>query len=219
MNVATTDRLLALLLLPLVLPVLGILFVLMIVMQGRPFLYVSERMCSVDQSFNLYKIRTMRPDASDEGVSGGHSRSRMTPLGYWLRRLRLDELPQIFNVLRGDIRFIGPRPPLRKHMELCPQRYGRLFSMTKPGITGLATVTVHAREERLLSRCVTEEESERVYRERCLPLKLRLEGMYLRKRSFALNAMILWRTFSKLTLTGRRKPLRPTRLQRVLTNV
>lgn len=199
----TFDRAFATLLLPLVLPVLGFLYVLALLSQGRPFIYASERMRDADTSFRLYKIRTMRPPGfgDREGALGGHLAHRVTPLGVWLRRLRLDELPQIFNVIRGDIRFIGPRPPLRKHVEACPRRYRRLLASTRPGITGLATVMVHAREERLLSACRTAEETELVYQRRCLPVKLRLDMIYQRKRSLVLDLMVLWRTFARLLPT------------------
>ncbi|MDA9865431.1 sugar transferase [bacterium] len=195
------DRAFAILLLPLILPALAVLYVLAMLLQGRPFIYSSERMRDADTSFRLFKIRTMRPPGfgEREGALGGHLEHRVTPMGVWLRRLRLDELPQIFNVIRGDIRFIGPRPPLRKHVEACPRRYRQLLALTRPGITGLATVMVHAREERLLSACRSEEETEVVYLRRCLPVKLRLDMIYQRKRSPILDLLVLWRTFAGLS--------------------
>lgn len=198
------DRAFATLLLPLILPVLGLLYVLVVLAQGRPFIYASERMRDADTSFRLYKICTLRPPGfgDQEGALGGHLKHRITPLGACLRRLRLDELPQIFNVISGDIRFIGPRPPLRKHVEACPRRYRRLLASTRPGITGLATVMVHAREERLLSACRTAEETELVYQRRCLPIKLRLDLIYQRKRCLVLDFLVLWRTFARLLPAG-----------------
>ena len=209
----TIDRVIACLMLPLVLPVLAVLCAIVLLVQGRPFLFASERMRDADTPFMLYKIRTMRPPVpgAGEGVLGGHLKTRVTPLGAWLRRFRLDELPQIFNVIRGDIRFIGPRPPLRRHVAACPRRYRRLLAATRPGITGLATVMVHAREERLLSACRTAEEAERVYRRRCLPVKLRLDMIYLSNRSLTLDLLVLWRTFARLVSAERpgRQPVAP----------
>ena len=129
---------------------------------------------------------------------GGAGKARVTPVGAVLRRTRLDELPQIFNVVRGDMRFIGPRPPLPRHVAAYPEIYGRILRRSRPGITGLATVTVHEREERILSRCSSVAESEEVYVRRCLPVKLRLDMIYARRRSVWLDALILWRTFSRL---------------------
>ncbi len=194
------DRIIALLLLPAILVVLAILYVVTVSLQGRPFIFASERMRDADTPFKLYKIRTLHPSCPGdrEGVLAGHARQRVTPIGWWLRRLRLDELPQIFNVIRGDIRFIGPRPPLRRHVAACPARFRKLLRDTQPGITGLATVMVHAREERLLSKCRTAEEAEDVYVRTCLPLKMRLDMIYQERRSYRLDALILWRTFARL---------------------
>lgn len=193
------SRLIAALLLPVILVMLTLLFVVVTALQGRPFFYASERMRDTKTPFRLYKIRTMTPvETSEEMVLGGHLRSRITPIGRVLRRTRLDELPQIFNVLRGDIGFIGPRPPLRRHVEACPMRYRQVLDVARPGITGLSTVMVHHREERLLSRCRSAAETEAAYLEHCLPLKLRLDLLYANKRGVSLNLLILWRTFARL---------------------
>ncbi|MEM9426989.1 MAG: sugar transferase [Pseudomonadota bacterium] len=193
------SQLVAVLLLPVILVMLSLLFVVVTALQGRPFFYASERMRDSKTPFRLYKIRTMTPvETSEEMVLGGHLRSRITPVGRVLRRTRLDELPQIFNVLRGDIGFIGPRPPLRRHVEACPTRYRHVLDAARPGITGLSTVMVHHREERLLSRCTSAAETEAVYLAHCLPLKLRLDLLYAENRGVLLNLLILWRTFARL---------------------
>lgn len=194
------ERLIACLLLPAILPVLGVLWVVVVGVQGRPFLYRSERMRDLRTPFRLYKIRTMHPALPDatETALGGHARARVTRIGAVLRRTRLDELPQIFNVIRGDIGFVGPRPPLRRHVEARADIYGPLLARSRPGITGLATVMVHAREERLLSACLSPEETEEVYLRRCLPVKLRLDLLYAARRSLFLDALIVWRTFARL---------------------
>lgn len=194
------DRMVALILLPIVLPILAVLYVAVLALQGRPFIYASQRMRDADTSFSLYKIRTMDAHPLDvEGVLGGHKKRRVTPVGAWLRRYRLDELPQIFNVIKGDMRFIGPRPPLPQHLAACPRRYRRLLAGSRPGITGLATVMVHAREERLLSSCASAEETEQVYLRRCLPVKLHLDAIYQQNRSFRLDLAVLWLTFVRLS--------------------
>ena len=123
--------------------------------------------------------------------------SMVTPVGQVLRRFRLDELPQIFNVLKGDIRFIGPRPPLRHYVEAYPALYRQVL-MSKPGITGLATVMLHRREERILSKCKTAQESDRAYRLHCIFPKARLDLLYERRRSFGLDLMIVFWTFARL---------------------
>lgn len=194
------SQILALALLPFVLAVLGVLYVLALVLQGRPFLYESERMRGPEMPFRLYKIRTMTPaEGVRELALGGYQKSRITLLGHALRRTRLDELPQIFNVLRGDIGFIGPRPPLRRHFDAFPERYKAVLSATRPGITGLSTVMVHRREERILSRCRSAAETEAMYLAHCLPIKLRLDMLYARKRSGVLDLLILWWTIARLS--------------------
>ena len=194
------DQVFALILCPFVLFLLCVLYVIVVPLQGRPFFFSSERMRNIDQTFSLLKIRTMELPCHKECESalGGDQKSRVTPIGAILRRTRLDELPQILNVLRGELRFIGPRPPLGRYVALYPDLYRAVLADTPPGITGLATVVLHAREERLLSRCQTSDETDRVYRQRCIPIKARLDLIYRDRRSWALNARILWMTASRL---------------------
>lgn len=201
------DRVVALILLPAVLILLAILFVVALVLQGRPFVYRSERMCAPERSFHLLKIRTMEPvdEAEADAVLGGDQAWRVTPLGRFLRRTRLDELPQIFNVLRGDMRIVGPRPPLRRYVESYPDLYARVLAVP-PGITGLATVMTYRREERLLSRCRTREDTDRVYRQYCVPLKARLDLIYLERRSLGLDLFIMWRTVCRILGREVRRP-------------
>ena len=194
------DQVFAMALLPIILPLLAILYVVVVPLQGRPFFFASERMCNTEEAFLLIKLRTMEPRGSEgvETVSGGAEARRITPVGDFLRRSRLDELPQIFNVLKGDIRFIGPRPPLRRYVEAMPKLYEDVLGDTPPGITGLATVTLHGWEERLMSECQSDWEALEVYYRRCLPLKARLDRIYRDNQSMSLNLLILWRTFSRL---------------------
>ncbi|MBR9763238.1 MAG: sugar transferase, partial [Rhodobacteraceae bacterium] len=153
---------------------------------GRPVLFGSERMRTPEHPFILWKFRTMTPDAHDHGVSGGDKAGRITRLGRRLRRSRLDELPQLWNLLRGDISVVGPRPPLRRYVEAYPQLYARILRC-RPGLTGLATVLFHRREAALLAPCRSPEETERIYRTRCLPVKARLDLRYAARRGLGLD--------------------------------
>lgn len=186
----------------LALPVTVILFVLYVIvvpLQGRPFFFASERMKAPGESFRLLKIRTMHPpdERDEQRVLGGDLAGRVTAIGRILRKTRLDELPQIYNVLRGDMAFIGPRPPLRRYVETYPDIYSEVLRR-RPGITGLATVMLHRREERLLSACRDPLETDRVYREFCIPMKARLDRIYDENSGIRLDAMIVWRTFAGL---------------------
>src|SRR5690606_7107976 len=118
--------------------------------QGRPVLYGAERMHAPGHPFTLWKFRTMRPATGDSGVSGGDKAARITGPGRFLRRTRLDELPQLFNILRGDMSFVGPRPPLRQYVEAFPALYAEVLAC-RPGVTGLATLVFHRHEERILA--------------------------------------------------------------------
>lgn len=193
----TFDFCLALLLLLVVSPLLISLTISIWLTDGRPVFYVSERMRHPDRSFSLWKLRTMRANSHDSGVSGGDKSDRITPIGRILRRYRLDELPQLWNILRGDMSFVGPRPPLRQYTDAFPELYDRVLKC-RPGVTGLATLVFHAHEERLLSQCKTASETDAVYKRRCIPRKAHLDIIYQRNQSFSLDLWIIGQTFLRL---------------------
>ncbi|MBU2866112.1 sugar transferase [Pacificibacter marinus] len=170
--------------------IIGLALVILI-KEGRPVFYLSERMKTPTHGFRLIKFRTMKVVAHDSGVSGGDKINRVTPFGRFLRRARLDELPQLWNVLRGDISFVGPRPPLREYVERFPQIYAQVL-ITRPGITGLASVRYHAHEEMLLARCTTAKQTDEIYARACVPRKARLDLIYQahQSRCFDLRIMI-----------------------------
>ena len=187
------DLVLALLLAVLLLPLIAAVALLVWARDGRPVLYASERMRTPGEAFALLKFRTMRVAARDSGVSGGDKAARITPLGRVLRRWRLDEFPQLWNVARGDISFVGPRPPLREYVERFPELYARVLR-SRPGITGLATLHFHAHEERLLAACRSAEETDAVYARRCVPRKARLDLIYQARRTLCLDLALMART-------------------------
>ena len=175
--------------------------------EGRPVFYVAERMKGVGQPFNLWKLRTMTVVERDSGVSGGDKAARITPTGAWLRARRLDEFPQLWNILKGDLSFVGPRPPLREYVERFPAVYAQVLK-SRPGVTGLATLIYHRHEDRILARCKSAAATEAAYYRRCLPVKLKIDLIYQRHRDFGLDLWILWSTV-KIVLT--RKDERPRR--------
>jgi lipopolysaccharide/colanic/teichoic acid biosynthesis glycosyltransferase len=165
--------------------------------QGAPVFYASERMTTPERGFTLWKFRTMTLAATDSGVSGGDKAARITPAGRWLRRTRLDELPQLWNILRGDLSFVGPRPPLREYVERFPETYGRVLR-SRPGVTGLATLVYHAHEEHLLARCHDAAETDAVYGRACVPRKARLDLIYAAHRSVCFDLVLIARTAAKV---------------------
>lgn len=171
---------------------------LLLIAEGRPILYGSERMRDPARAFTLWKFRSMRPAAgTDNGVSGGDKAGRVTPMGAFLRASRLDELPQLFNILKGDMSFVGPRPPLRQYVEAFPDLYAAVLK-SRPGVTGLASLIYHRHEERLLAGCASTEETNRVYSRRCIPAKARLDLIYQRRRTLCLDLWILARTLRRV---------------------
>ncbi|KEO52689.1 sugar transferase [Thioclava pacifica] len=187
------DLFLALALLPFLLPLLVVVFAAVALCQGRPWFYVQERMKSPSQRFRMWKFRTMAPEPNDRGVSGGHKAARITPLGRVLRHSRADELPQIWNILRGDMSFVGPRPPLPEVVARFPALYARVLA-APPGVTGLATLRFHAREARIMSDCADPVQAQSMYDRRCVPVKARLDLIYLRHASRRLDLLLIWQT-------------------------
>jgi len=191
------DILLALILIAvLAIPAAAIALVIL-TRSGRPVFHVSERMKTPDRAFFLWKFRTMRVARCDSGVSGGDKAARITREGRFLRRLRLDEIPQLFNILRGDMSFVGPRPPLRLYVERFPALYAQVLR-SRPGITGLATLCYHRHEERLLAACASAQETDAVYARRCVPRKARLDLIYQRNSGLCHDVVIVWRTFLRV---------------------
>ncbi|MEY8882335.1 sugar transferase [Donghicola sp. XS_ASV15] len=187
------DLALALILLPLLLPLICLIYIVIIVSDGFPAFFRSERMRDTQTGFTLLKFRTMKVVPKDSGVSGGDKSARIFPLGKFLRRFRLDELPQIFNVLKGDISFVGPRPPLRQYVEKFPELYDQVLR-SRPGITGLATVFFHKHEETLLKECENSEETDAVYSRRCVPRKATLDLIYQENRTICMDLWLLKQT-------------------------
>lgn len=169
---------------------LGLLMLVLLVKEGRPVFYISERMKAPGQPFRLIKLRSMRPDPADSGVTGGDKLARIAPIHRFLRKSRADEIPQLINVLRGDMSLVGPRPPLRRYVEDYPEIYGPVLR-NRPGITGLASLVFHRHEERLLAACTTPAETEAVYRRRCVPRKATLDLIYQQRQSLWLDLWLL----------------------------
>ena len=182
-------------------PVLLGLLGWLLIRQGRPLFYVAERMKGPDQPFRLWKLRTMAAVEKDAGVSGGDKAGRITPMGAWLRHRRLDEFPQLWNILRGDLSFVGPRPPLREYVARYPEIYARVLQ-SRPGVTGLASIVYHRHEAALLARCTTPEETDATYTRICVPAKARLDLIYQRHQSTCYDFDLVFQTIGNLLRRG-----------------
>jgi lipopolysaccharide/colanic/teichoic acid biosynthesis glycosyltransferase len=170
------------------LPVFAILALLILLYDGRPVLFGHTRVGRYGRTFRIWKFRTMR-----EGVRGSNitaaGDARVTAIGARLRRLKLDELPQLFNVLRGDMSLIGPRPETPEYVNFQSAIWNAVLQV-RPGITDVATL-LYRNEEILLA---ASGDSDRLYREAVLPSKLLLSLAYLRTRSFLQDSRLLWLT-------------------------
>lgn len=165
--------------------------------EGRPIFYAAERMKTPDQAFRLWKFRTMTAEVHDSGVTGGYKASRITPTGAWLRSKRMDEFPQLWNLIKGDLSFVGPRPPLREYTERFPDLYAEVLK-SRPGVTGLATIRFHHHEDRLLARCATLEEADKVYSSICVPRKARLDLIYQKHQNMCYDFDLVFQTIGNL---------------------
>jgi lipopolysaccharide/colanic/teichoic acid biosynthesis glycosyltransferase len=166
-------------------------------------------------TFTLYKLRSMRADAvsTGPGVTAGGDR-RVTRLGRILRRTKLDELPQLWNVARGDMALVGPRPEDPRYVDLSDPLHARVFGAL-PGITG-PTALVYRDEEPLLETAArerarsagrdepTHDDIEAAYREVVLPSKLRMDAGYLAARSTNSDLRVLAMTIGQVLARTRR---------------
>lgn len=177
------------------LPLLVLIALVLLIREGRPIFYVSERMKTHDTPFKLYKFRTMRPapPGAEGGVTGGDKSDRMSDFHRALRKTRLDELPQLWNVIRGDMSLVGPRPPLKVYVDDYPEIYREVLTC-RPGVTGLASLVFHGHEENLLRTCKTAQETDEVYRRRCIPRKARLDLIYKSNQSVCGDILLIVRT-------------------------
>lgn len=200
----TLDLSMALLLIALLWPLMLGLCALLLVAEGRPIFFLHDRMSTPTRRFKLIKFRTMRCHGTNGGVTGGDKADRISKLQRFLRRSRADELPQLWNVLKGDISLVGPRPPMPYYVDAYPELYGEVLK-SRPGITGLATLRFHAHEEAILATCTTASATDRVYRRRCIHRKARLDLIYQARRTIWMDLRLIGETALNVVRPRRRR--------------
>ena len=170
-------------------PLLAAIAVAIKLQDGGPVLYSQWRIGRNFRPFRLHKFRSMVPDADRLGrpLTSPQDR-RLTPLGPVLRRYKLDELPQLINVLVGDMQLVGARPEVERFLKLFPSEYATILR-DRPGITDPASVAFR-HEDRLFSGGDVEKE----YIERILPAKLKISLDYARRRHIASDLMVILST-------------------------
>jgi len=170
-------------------PLLALLALAVVLDSGRPMFFSQIRIGRHFRQFRIYKLRSMYTGTSGPVVTTATD-SRITPVGRLLRATKLDELPQLWNVVTGDMSLVGPRPEIPRYVEAFRDRYVNILSL-RPGITDWASVQFRD-EEALLARAADPLQE---YESVVLPAKLDLAEEYLRRQCLFLDLSILWRTF------------------------
>ena len=168
-------------------------FFIFITSKGGVF-FVQLRVGKNNKDFKLYKFRTMFLNSESKGLlTVGNNDKRITKLGYYLRKNKLDELPQLINVLNGTMSLVGPRPEVRKYVNLYNSEQKSILDV-KPGITDLASL-MYYNENEILANSVNPEQT---YINEIMPIKLELNKQYINEMTLLTDLKIIFKTFIKL---------------------
>jgi lipopolysaccharide/colanic/teichoic acid biosynthesis glycosyltransferase len=168
-------------------------FFIFITSKGGVF-FVQLRVGKNNKDFKLYKFRTMFLNSDNKGLlTVGNNDKRITKLGYYLRKNKLDEFPQLINVLNGTMSIVGPRPEVRKYVNLYNSEQKSILDV-KPGITDFASL-MYYNENEILANSVNPEQT---YINEIMPIKLELNKQYINEMSLFTDLKIIFKTFIKL---------------------
>lgn len=188
------DIVFALLLLVVLSPMLIVFALLVALTSPGGAFFRQVRVGMGGREFRLLKFRTMRPGSEAKGqLTIGGRDPRVTSIGYFLRKSKLDELPQLWNVLVGDMSVVGPRPEVPRYVAMYSTEQREVLNV-RPGITGMASID-YIDENEILARST---DPERTYTQEVMPAKLRLDLRYVRERSFALDMRIIGVTLRRV---------------------
>jgi lipopolysaccharide/colanic/teichoic acid biosynthesis glycosyltransferase len=175
-------------------PVIIIISFLIVIDSRGGIFYKQVRVGKNNIDFKLYKFRTMRSGSDKKGlITVGARDSRITSMGYYLRKYKLDELPQLFNVLFGDMSLVGPRPEVRKYVDMYNEQQRQVLTV-KPGITDYASIE-YSNENEILGKAV---DPDKVYIEEIMPHKLSLNLRYIKDQSLLTDIKIILSTLKKI---------------------
>lgn len=153
-------------------------------------IYKQKRIGKKGEEFFILKFRTMKPDDGRQlQITVGSRDSRITRAGYWLRRFKMDELPQLVNVLLGEMSVVGPRPEVPKYVALYNDQQRAVLSV-RPGITDMASLQ-YFEESDLIAKS---DQPEKTYIEVIMPEKLRINLLYIQRASFLTDLEIIGKT-------------------------
>ncbi len=156
-----------------------------------PVFYKQVRVGRNNMDFQLFKFRSMRVGSDKKGLItvGGHD-PRITRSGYYIRKYKLDEFPQLINVFKGDMSLVGPRPEVRKYVDMYTEEQMHVLDV-RPGITDLASIR-YRNENELLERV---NDPDKYYVEVIMPDKLRINLEYVARHSFTFDIRLMFQTF------------------------
>lgn len=183
----------------LLLPLLVVCVVLIRLTSGPGVLFRQQRMGRQGHPFTLLKFRTMRPFTTGDPQVTAEGDARITPFGAFMRRTKLDELPQLWNIVRGDMSFVGPRPEALAYVDRAEPRWHQVLAM-RPGLTD--PVTISLRNEQLLLAQV-QGDREVFYMRTLQPFKLTGYLEYASRRSWRSDLRVLWDTAVAVAQPGR----------------
>ncbi len=175
-------------------PLFVIVWLIIILTSRGGGFYKQIRVGKKGIDFSLYKFRSMRKDA-DKGslITVGGRDPRITKIGYFIRKFKIDELPQLFNVLKGDMSLVGPRPEVRKYVDLYTDEQKKVLSV-RPGITDYASIE-YVDENEILGKA---ENPDEVYVTQIIPNKIKLNMKYIENQSVKEYFKIIFLTVFKI---------------------
>ncbi len=188
------DFMVALMALVVLSPLFMVICLIILLDAGVPVFFLQQRVGRYSTKFNIFKFRTMKPDSELSGqLTVGNRDNRITRSGFWLRKYKLDELPQLINVIKGDMSLVGPRPEVPKYVALYDKDQIKVLNV-RPGITDNASLEF-IDENEILSRS---EDPERTYIDDVMPQKLVINLKYIDHHNMMTDIRILWRTCMKI---------------------
>jgi lipopolysaccharide/colanic/teichoic acid biosynthesis glycosyltransferase len=176
------------------LPIGGILALLILVESKGGVFFKQERIGRNGIPFYLLKFRSMRTDSESKGkITVGTRDPRITKIGYYIRKYKLDEFPQFINVLKGEMSIVGPRPEVKEYVDLYTDEQRKILSV-KPGITDYASLA-YFHENELLAKS---DNPQHTYINEVMPEKLKLNEKYLSNPTLTQDLVIIGKTFAKI---------------------
>ncbi len=182
-------------------PLFGIVSILIKIHDKGPIFFKQKRIGQNFKPFYIYKFRTMIINAENKGpLITKEDDPRITALGKFLRKFKIDELPQLINVLKGDMSLVGPRPEVEKYVNFFKKDYKEILKI-KPGITDYATIYFKDEELILKKFAKNNENIEEVYLKQILPQKIKFYKKYLQEISFFTDLKLIFLTIWKILVT------------------